>query len=335
MLLEAKRLVATIFNDAVRCASLIADMLLPLPLPACHSFCILASVAASDPAKLLYKRFCLSSSFFIFSTFPLVLFCSGCALGGALLFWEKKEGVERARSEKVSALCSLDWPREPSDYLLLFKKPFPFCFFLVAADLCDDAYKTWNQLQIEKECGPNDGEWGKGCKVNAKTYDDDEKWSCDDWCKAQGLACGAAAYEKTKDSCERKDDDAPKCSTRTETKRKICTCVVPDCTTSCCPSSWDNVKVTCGAPKDCRAVIKTDSTFSYETCTTFCSKQQGGMECVASYDDKDDDDECPDGWSNNKGCDHDFKEDRTSDAVCECKMPSTSTTTTTTSTATS
>eukprot|EP00729_Bicosta_minor_P010323 gene10323-25504_t len=192
-------------------------------------------------------------------------------------------------------------------------------------DLCEDAYETWKDDKIETKCGPNDGDWGKGCKVNAKAYDDDEKWSCDDWCKAQGLACGAAAYEKTKDSCERKDDDEPKCSTRTEAKRKICTCVVPeppDCTTSCCPYSWDNVEVTCGAPKDCRAVIKTDSTFSYETCTTFCSEQQGGMECVASYDD-DDVNDCPADWSNNKGCDYDFKKDETSDAVCECKMPTT------------
>lgn len=97
MLLEAKRLVATIFNDAVRCTSMIADMLLPLPLPACHSFCILASVAASVYNSCTSFSFVFLFSvfffFFFFFPFPFVFFCSGCALGGALLFWEKGGGL--------------------------------------------------------------------------------------------------------------------------------------------------------------------------------------------------------------------------------------------------
>lgn len=97
-------------------------------------------------------------------------------------------------------------PIGPASLLIIssfLKNRSPFSFFLlVSADLCDDVYKTWNNKKIETKCGTNDGDWGKGCKVNAKTYDDDEMWSCDDWCEKQGLACGAAAYEKTEDSCD-------------------------------------------------------------------------------------------------------------------------------------
>ena len=165
--------------------------------------------------------------------------------------------------------------------------------------------------------------------MNAKTYDDDDdEWSCDDWCGKQDLACGAAAYEKSEHSCGLNQFRPLQCSTKKETTRKVCTCVVPeppDCTTSCCPLSWDNVEVPCGAPEECMAVIKTDDRFSYyQTCSNFCREQQDRLECVASYDD--DGDECPDEWKD-KGCNYDFK-DKTSDAVCKCKMPSTSTTAT-------
>ena len=56
-LLEATRLVATIFNDAVRRAQLVAGMVLHLASPAPHSFCILTSVALHTPTQQNF--FCL------------------------------------------------------------------------------------------------------------------------------------------------------------------------------------------------------------------------------------------------------------------------------------
>lgn len=62
------------------------------------------------PSKTSVQTF-LSLIFFfnIFYLSPRLLLL-WVRLGWRLAFLKKKEGVERARSEKVSALCSLDWP---------------------------------------------------------------------------------------------------------------------------------------------------------------------------------------------------------------------------------
>ena len=80
---------------------------------------------------------------------------------------------------------------------------------------------------------------------------------------------------------------------------------------ACDTSLWSNVDndVVCGP---CEALVKLGN---YGTCSAYCSAQQGGLDCVASYTDQDD--TCHHG-SDNNGCDH---QPSSSDDICKCATP--------------
>ena len=169
---------------------------------------------------------------------------------------------------------------------------------------CDES--TWSDVDNGVVCGD--------CYVLATNMYYHE--TCANYCEAQGLGC-VDGWEETWDSCTQVFNTGCEYNfANYGTSDALCECAgdpnatpTPTATSYCDESTWTDVDngVVCG---DCY-VLATNMYF-YETCTAYCEAQGAG--CIDAWEETGD--SCVQVY--NTGCEFNFANYGTSDALCHC-----------------